>query len=307
MISAMPRPATREDYAARILRVLVHLQERLADDLSLEDLARVAYFSPFHFHRVFRALVGESVKQHVRRLRLERAAQRLKQTRQPVIDIALDAGYDAHESFTRAFRGAFGVSPSAYRAKATLSDRISSPTGVHYAAGGGKPRFTPLTLEASAMDVELKTSGPIRIAFVRHVGPYDKVGPAWDRLMDWVGRECLFGPDVRFLGVCWDDPDVTPPDRLRYDACVTVDASIQPAADVGVRLLRGGRYAMTLHEGPYTRLNETYAALIGHWLPDHGYTPGDPPSLEFYLNDPNSTAPDDLLTEVWMPIEGDSR
>ncbi|MFH1417502.1 MAG: AraC family transcriptional regulator, partial [Planctomycetota bacterium] len=106
---------TEHDYRQRILRVLVHIQGRLDEAMSLEDLARIAHFSPYHFHRIFRGMVGESVKEHVRRLRLERAAFHLKATDQPVTRIAFDAGYEAHEAFTRAFRAMFGESPSGFR------------------------------------------------------------------------------------------------------------------------------------------------------------------------------------------------
>ena len=95
------RSDTQSDYRERILRVMVYIQNHLDDPLSLEDLAKVACFSPYHFHRIFRGVVGESVKEHVRRLRLERAAFRLTSSSRSVIEIALDAGYDTHESFTR--------------------------------------------------------------------------------------------------------------------------------------------------------------------------------------------------------------
>ncbi len=98
------KSSTRSDYAGRVLRVLTHIQEHLDAPLVLSDLAALAHFSPFHFHRVFRGMVGESVLQHVRRLRLERAAMQLKTTADSVTSIALDAGYEAHEAFTRAFR-----------------------------------------------------------------------------------------------------------------------------------------------------------------------------------------------------------
>ena len=106
------KPDTERDYKERILKVLIHIQEHLDEPISLEDLGRVAHFSPFHFHRVFRGMVGESVKEHVRRLRLERAAHRLKFGEEAVTRIALDAGYETHESFTRAFKSLFGESPS---------------------------------------------------------------------------------------------------------------------------------------------------------------------------------------------------
>lgn len=295
---------TREDYSERVLRVLVHIQRHLDEEISLAQLASLAHFSPFHFHRVFRGLVGEPVKRHVRRLRLERAAQRLKQTDQPVVDIALEAGYEAHESFSRAFRGEFGCAPTDFRAAANLSTRLTSPAEVHYGGRSRRLAFTPIRPEDAAMDVEIRTIEPMRVAFLRHVGPYDQVGRTWEELTDCAGRECLFGPKSSFFGMCWDDPEVTAPSRLRYDACVTVDDSVEPAGEIGVTTVAGGRYAVVLHEGSYDRLNETYAALLAGWFPQRGYEPGDPPPLELYLNDPNTTEAADLLTEVCMPIGG---
>src|SRR5262249_24900612 len=134
---AVMRDDTHTTYHERILRVLVHVQERLDEDLPLEDLARVACFSPYHFHRVFTALVGESVKEHVRRLRRERAAHRLRHTDEPVTRIAFDAGFQAHESFTRAFRALFGVSPSRYRG----AHRPPAPSRVHYRPDGKLTAF----------------------------------------------------------------------------------------------------------------------------------------------------------------------
>jgi AraC family transcriptional regulator len=114
------RESTLEDYQQRLLRVLLHIQNHLDDPLQLDELAEVAHFSPYHFHRIFRGMTGESVKEHVRRLRLERAAHRLRFTGQPVTEIAFDAGYQQHEAFTRAFHTyvraiAHGISESASR------------------------------------------------------------------------------------------------------------------------------------------------------------------------------------------------
>src|SRR6266853_3843414 len=104
-----------QSYQERVLRVLLHIQRNLDRPLELEELASVACFSPFHFHRIFRGIVGESVMEYVRRLRLEQAAQKLRFSDSPVIDVALDAGYESHEAFTRAFSARFGLSPSSFR------------------------------------------------------------------------------------------------------------------------------------------------------------------------------------------------
>jgi AraC family transcriptional regulator len=173
---------------------------------------------------------------------------------------------------------------------------------VHYVGRSRRLTFTPIHLESAAVDVEIRTIEPMRVAFLRHVGPYDQVGRTWEELTNWAGRECLFGPGTNFFGMCWDDPEVTPPSRLRYDACVTLADPVLPEGEIGVATVAGGRYAVVLHEGAYNRVNETYAALLAGWFPEHGYEPGDPPSLEFYLNDPDTTEAEDLLTEVCMPI-----
>lgn len=106
---------THLDYYQRISKVLLYIQKHLYEPLELEHLANLAYFSPFHFHRVFRGMVGESLAEYVRRLRLEHAAGKLIQTKHSVTDIAFDTGYEALESFIRAFKARFGITPHKYR------------------------------------------------------------------------------------------------------------------------------------------------------------------------------------------------
>lgn len=298
------RSETHRDYAERLQRVLVHIQKHLGEPLPLEDLARMACFSPFHFHRVFRGMVGESVKQHVKRLRLERAAGALKSGGRAVTEIALDAGYGTHEAFTRAFRDAFDCSPTEFREAAHTSTRLRSRAGVHFVAGEGGVEFRPIVEkeQTMAMTIDIRKLAPMRVAFLRHVGPYDEVGRTWERLCDWAGERCLFGPDVKYFGASYDDPEITPTDKLRYDACLTVGAEVEGEGEIGVRTIWWGEYAVTLHEGPYSGLSETYAEIIGRRLPSKGHEPGPAPCLEFYLNDPDSTEPEDLLTEIWVPI-----
>lgn len=303
------KPSTHSDYAQRILRVLIHIQHNLDCDLPLEALAKIAHFSPFHFHRVFRGVVGESVMQYVRRLRLERAAARLKHSDEPITTIALGAGYEAHEAFTRAFRQSFDCSPSDFRAAASSrSTQITAPADVHYVAADQAMNFRPLTMEMKTMDVQIREIPKTRTLTLRHVGPYNEVGETWDKLCTWAGMRGLLGPGTRFFGACYDDPEVTPADKIRYDACLSVDDSIEAEGEFAIQTMGGGRWAVVLHEGPYENLNETYAALFGRWFAESKYEPDEYMSLEFYLNDPNNTDPENLLTDVCVRIRdgGDS-
>jgi AraC family transcriptional regulator len=126
------RAITLWDYKKRMLRVLSHIQQHLDDPLELGQLARLANFSPYHFHRVFAGMVGEPLREYIRRLRLERAALKLSNRKAPVIEIALGAGYQSHEAFTRAFRGGFGMSPSRFRGAQGRAAKGRSASGLHY-------------------------------------------------------------------------------------------------------------------------------------------------------------------------------
>src|SRR5262249_31553230 len=161
------RPQTERTYQERILRVLVHIQQHLDEALPLEDLARVACFSPYHFHRIFEGMVGESVKEHTRRLRLERAAFRLKFTDQPVSCIASEAGYEAHDSFTRAFRAMFGEAPSQFRESQRALPFTMVPSSIHYVPNGKLDQLYNLQRGDRAMEVRIEQIEPLRVAFMR--------------------------------------------------------------------------------------------------------------------------------------------
>ena len=155
------------------------------------------------------------------------------------------------------------------------------------------------------MKVKIEHREPTRVAFMRHVGPYGEVGETWDRFLPVLGKEGLLGGDSLFIGICHDDPEVTPPDKIRYDACVTVDEGFQPSGDIGVQIIPGGAYAVTTHFGPYQKLGETYTELLGRWLPRSGYELRATPCFESYLNDPQSTDPEDLITDIYAPLQGE--
>jgi AraC family transcriptional regulator len=279
------RAGTAESYQERVQRVLVHIQTNLDGALALEELAAVANFSPYHFHRVFRGLVGESVKEHVRRLRLERAAHRLRHSDMPVTEIAFEAGYESHEAFSRAFRTAFGDSPSEFRETRApaLFRRAEQPH--------------------EALEISARRMPAMRVAFARHVGAYDEVGEAWQRIMAWAMRAGAFGPQFRPLGIVHDDPEITPPQSLRYDAAIVVGEAAKPQGDIGVMELPEREYASAVHRGPYSTLYETYARICGEWVAPNGRELAAAPTVEVYRNNPQHTKPEELVTEIYMPLE----
>lgn len=274
------RPDTRATYEERILRAQSYLNERLDEDLRLEDLARVACLSPFHFHRVFRGMTGETVGAFVRRLRMQRAASQLKTSGKPVTDIAFGAGYDSLEGFSRAFHGHYGSAPSTWREAQA-------------------PRAPDSALRA----VQVVRRPATEAVFIRHVGPYETIGPAFGRLFEWAGRQGLLAGPVEAVGMPYDDPDVTPPERIRCDAVLLLRRRVQVSGEVMSGILPEREYALVRHTGPYERLSDAYAWLCGVWLPRSGREAASAPPLEFYRNRPQQTPPEQLITDIHLPLE----
>ncbi len=280
----------RDDYQKRIRDVLIYIRDHIDETISLEKLASIANFSPYHFHRFFCGIIGETVAAYIRRLRLEHAAHQLKYSDTRITDIAYDAGYSNLESFTRAFRSCFGALPSQFREQET------------YFKKSGIDDIKPLK-KGGEMNVEVVSKPERKVAFVRHVGPYEECGAAWGKLCGWAGPKGLLQNGTVMLGLSYDDPQITAPEKIRYDACIEVNGNIDASGEIGVQNIPAGDYALYLHKGPYDKLSESYSRICGEWLVASGKEIKHAPSVEIYLNDPCSTPPEELLVEIQLPLK----
>lgn len=299
----MNSPDHRRAYVARINRVVDHISTHLDDTLDLQTLAGVAHFSPWHFHRMFLAMTGETLADCVRRLRLEAAAQRLLASPpQAALAVALEVGFASAEVFTRAFSAHFGMTPTAWRRggwrnwsasrREQLSKIHQEVRKANQAADPGFPQDgdswptgQPTTEKGMFMQVELKTLPALRLAYMRHTGPYGHpdIGATWQRFWAWVGQHGL-DPE-RIYGIVQDDPEVTPADKCRYDCCFEVDAAFQPQGEIGVQTFAGGRYACAPFTGTGATIHAAWMRLFGEWLPQSGYQADDKPSMELHEGD----------------------
>lgn len=293
------RTTTREDYQRRLARALDYIVANLDGDLELAAVARAAHFSPYHFHRIFRGLTGESVAGLVRRLRMARAGHRLRHHRESVIQVALAAGYGTPGSFCRAFRQVVGVAPSTFQ-------RGSQPMP----AWSGVVRYDPATGAVAlhlqpgvnVMQVRVDTLPDQWAVCLHHQGPYHEVGTCFQRLHRWVAERGLSEEEARFFGLSHDDPDVTPAAELRYTACVAVDGPVAVAAPFELKQIPGGRYGFYELQGHYEKIEGAFRQLFGEWLPESGYEADDRPCMEVYLNDCEALAPEEWRTELGVAL-----
>lgn len=276
----------RTDYRDRIDRVLIHIRDHLDGDLNLDELSDVACLSRFHWHRIYREMIGETVWQTVHRLRLGRAARELVETATPITDIATRAGYTSGRAFSRAFGESYGLSP------------------LHYRANGGCSNMADTTdnMEGSMYEVRLETRNSARIAGFIHRGSYRDINATFGRLTAELTTNGPV-PHHAMAAVYFDDPDVVAEDQLISLAGVVLDDGVAVPNGMEHRDLPGGRYAVLVHRGPYSELHKAYSFLFGTWLKDCGETLRPVPAVEIYLNTPVSALPKDLVTEILLAIE----
>jgi AraC family transcriptional regulator len=293
---------TRDDYKERILRVLTHIQEHLDETLDLEELAQVACFSSFHFHRIFAAMTGETIADHVRRLRLERAAMELRSGAKQVIQVALDAGYEAHEAFTRAFKAAYAVSPAEFRRATGPIAILAAPSGVHFRQRLPLTTFNTNHITTKVMKVITKKIKPMRVAYLRHVGPYENAKQTWFDLTARLSADKQIGRRSVFIGMGHDDPSVTPAAELRYDACITVDKEYKPKKPVELQTILGGDYAVAKN-CPIGKIKDAFGYLYGKWLGRSSRHLRPAPSFMVFVGVREGVAPEKLRVDIYMPLQ----
>ena len=265
---------TEHDYRRRIARVVEAINADPAAAHNTESLAAIAHFSPFHFHRLYRAMTGESVACTVRRARLALAAQHLSGGKRSILHAANDAGYDNAQSFARAFREMTGFSPSAFQEQQQL-------------IGAEQP---VVVLERPAMTIHT----------LRHEGPLATIPHTYRRLYRICEEAGLLQEGLRAIGVSHGNPEQA--EEFHYLAGLLLPFA--PARVPGLEqvLVPGGSYAAYRFCGAYALIAATFQRLFGHWLPASGFEPDDRPALELYDDDPNRPAEAAPCTELLIPV-----
>lgn len=280
---------TQNSYERRLSKVTSYLHEHLDQELDLNRLAEVACMSPYHWHRIYQAVHGESAVATVKRLRLQRAATLLGRSDLAIEKIAEQSGYPNLQSFTRIFSAVYGMPPARYRKE------------------GSHVQFPPPNQIMSELmyPIEIKTVASIPLLSVEHSGSYMGISKAFDILNGCASSRNLFTPETRWIGIYMDDPGSVEEDKLRSKACISLPpfAADQPMqAPLSTTELRPGRYAVLNYKGPYSDMQAVYQWLYGSWLPTSGQEADDAPVFEEYLNNPRDTAPTELLTDIYLPL-----
>lgn len=295
----MQKSNTRAEYLRRIHRAIEFIIGHLDEPVSLAQIAAASHFSPYHFHRIFHGLVGETVNDFVQRKKMERAANRLLcEPGLSVSAIADRGGFSSSANFAKAFKLYFGVSPSQLRNPNSRHDgkigkiyrkygKAFSVQDLYSQFDTDKRVFEPDKLKEILMNVKIVTMPEKLIAFLTAPKGYelDAIFDTWDTISGWAASMGIDDHFNKRYAICHDNPMLTPVDQCRYDACIELDKDMVVAAPYEKSRIPGGQYALARYKGEGDKVSNFYMELYSAWLPTSGFEPDNFPPVAHYLND----------------------
>ncbi len=276
-------------YEQRLNLIIEHIHNNLDTKIDIKTLAEISHFSPFHFHRISRALLGEPIGAYISRTRVETAAKMIRYSTIGIEAIAYNVGFETPSSLSKAFKNHFGISPMAYRRDKlyTLKTTNTMETTLNIK----KPKI---------LNIEDK-----QCLYYRMQGAYQSLNysGAWQKLWGEVKAQKLFTAGIEHLGLPHDDPNVTEDDKIRYDACLVIHKEANHVGDIGVKTLKGGKFAVFLYQGSYAFFADVYNYIFNDWLMNNDYEIRDEPVREKYISNPERVEEHKLKTEFYLPIK----
>lgn len=276
-------------YNRNLNRVIEYIHNHLGEKIEIKTLAEISHFSQFHFHRISRALLGEPIGIYITRTRVETAAKMIRYTNLNIKEIGFRVGFETPSSFSKSFKNHFKVSPSSYR------------KNKHYSI----KKMNIMKVDLNIKKPKILTLDNQNCIYYRMHGAYQTLdyGNAWEKLWEQIKVQKLFTKGIQSIGLPHDDPKVTHDDKIRYDACLVIHKEAKPSNDIGVKTLKGGKFAMFLYQGSYKHFAQVYDYIFNEWLMNNDYELRDAPTRERYISHPDRVAEDKLKTEFYLPIK----
>ncbi len=285
----MKNKIVSETYQHRLNIIVEYINNNLDKEMDLNTLAEISHFSPYHFHRIFKGMIGEPVGAFIVRMRVETAARLIRYTSLPIEEICYKVGYNVPSSLTKVFKQFYGISPTEYRNNKNYIIMKQQKINEDLKIKG--PKIT-----------EVKSKNAI---YIRLAGEYSQLdfGGAWQRLWNYVKENKLFSAGMEHIAIYHNDPKITETEKLLTDVCLTTKKEVSAKGEIGVKEIPGGKYAVFTYTGPYSNLSQVYDTIYGKWLPESEYELGETACFESYLNNPENTKPEKFKTEIYLPLK----
>lgn len=305
--------ALRNEYISRVNKVQDYIEMNISESFSLYQLALIAGFSSFHFHRIFYSITGETLFQYIQRVRLEKAARLLIMNQNmSIMNIALECGFSNQSSFAKAYKNYFSMSAANYRTSFKKKSNLGKelPEILDY---NSHERTTPCSTRQkeylTTYQIEVKRISSMDVVYLRYTGPYKSDIPLFENLSSkldkWAASKGLqYSSDTKWLTVIHDSPGITEDNRMRISYGMTIHESkkVNLDGEYGKMRISGGRYAIGHFELAEDEYQAAWNALYVNWLPENGYQPEDGISFELYHDNVVSSS-GKRKVDIYIPVK----
>ena len=296
----------QSDYKYRVNNVFKYIDENIDSNLSLNEIAKAAHFSPYHFHRVFKYVTGETVNEYVIRKRIEKAAGKLLHTDMAVSQIASQSGFTDHATFTKAFKRYYDISPTAFKQQNTQrfskirqlqsKNRQAYPSPETYVCIINKLKNW-IKMNAK---IEVRKMQEITVACVSAIGSKN-LEVAYQQLIRWATPKGLMNNTTKMATIYHDSFKITSAEKVRMSACLILNSPVQAESEIEIHTIPGGKYIIGNFEIGLEAFEKSWTGLF-LWMNDNGYTKDDRNPFEIYHNNPTEHPDKIAIVDFYIPI-----
>ncbi|GAB3915423.1 AraC family transcriptional regulator [Mucilaginibacter boryungensis] len=295
------------DHIKRVNKAIQYIDEHLDSELSIDLIAGIANFSPYHFHRVFKSVVNEPLNSYIIRKRIEKAAAVLMRQKQvSITELYTKYGFSSNSSFTRAFKKFYRISPTLFRV--TCPGRFSKISQANSKNGQSPGLFEPYIcsvdeqkLQTMNANIEVKEMPELKLAYISHIG-HDNLDITYKKLFAWAAEKGLLRDgNIQPLTIYHDSFKITAPEKIRMSACLILKDPITVDGAVGLITINKGKYVV----GHYEIKPEDFGPVWGElfvWLSKNGYKKSDKDVFEIYHNDFTQHPENLSRVDFYIPI-----
>ena len=296
-----------EDYIKRINTILLFIDKNLDSELSLETVAKVGFYSPFHFHRIFKAITNETLNSYITRKRIEKTASiLLHQKNVSITELSLQYGFNSNSSFTRTFKKFYGISPSDFRKSKPKFSKIRQ---VESKNGQEKSNFEEYICNSINLinwikmnaKIEIKEMPKLELAFITQIG-HIGLEKAYAKLIQWAAPKGLLKEDSKMATIYHDSYKITEPDKVRMSACLILNEKTEVSGEIGLTTIEKGKFIIGHFEIGIHEFEKSWTGLF-IWMNENGYKKADRNPFEIYHNNFNEHPEKICIVDFYIPIE----
>lgn len=295
------------DYKNRMNRVLEYIDQHLEADLSLNTISKIACFSPFHFHRIFKFITNETLNDYITRRKIEKSALDLLHKNTKTTEIAHNYGFSDGSSFSKTFKKYYGINPTEFRKqnphRIGRIRQLKSKNGQEYPDKDTyicRMEHLKQWIQMHA-EIKIKEMPTMKLAYVSSIGTQN-LANAYQKLIQWATPKGLMHAQAKIVTIYHDSFKVTQANKVRMSASIILNKPAETDGAIGQTSIAEGKFIVGSFEIEMHEFETAWTGLF-LWMNEHGYKKADREPFEIHHNNYHEHPEKKAMVDLCIPIE----